>query len=494
LWARAGVIYLFLPLIVFTTGWLKPWISIPLLALVAASVLTMVRSPGSLPRFCAKSLRDVIIILAGAVVFALLHGLWEGAPQSGDQFKHSLILGDLIERPWPVRYTGDGGGEYLCYGLGHYMVPAALGKAFGTGIAGPATFLWGALGLFLFFLGLGNMFGRHALPAIVLFLLCAGLALLWYHVKTGSFHTLLPAGLLPPADEARLMKLGLFSANPDSSARIFHQPQHGITGFLGGLLIYDLLVIRKRWTESAAVLAATFFWSPFTTLGLGVIGLAALVVNHRTLVFRPVIHLVSAFAVMIIMAAYYLPHFPIAEKGFIWDLAGRGSWFSWYVLFTACFVLLPAAAVFWLDWKHAYLGIMKPAVVAMTLLLLICPLYKIGYFGDLRMQISGPAFLFIALAMTKGLLLGPGRRRILPYLFLCGVFLAGSYAPLVRTAAAIGKPPKQDYRIPCLRKNGLNSIKDLHESGFDVTAQYLGRSDAPSALWLLKENHSNGQR
>ncbi len=494
LWAKVAVIYLFLPLLVFAAGWFKLWISIPLLALVAASLVTMVCSPGSLPRFSAKSLLDVILILAGAVVFALLTGLWEGTPQSPDQFKHSLILGDLIERPWPVRYHGEGGGEYLCYGLGHYMVPAAIAKAFGTSIAGPAAFLWGTLGLFLLFLGLGRGFGKFAVPGIVVFLLCSGLGLFWYWLKTGFLHALLPPGILPSADEAHIMKLGLFTANLDSSARIFHQPQHGIVGLLGGLLIYELLVIRKRWTESAAVLAATFFWSPLTTLGLGVIGLAALVVNHRTLVFRPVIHLASALAVMTIMAAYYLPHLPIPEKGFIWDLAGGGSWVTWYVLFTACFVLLPAAAVFWLDWKHAYLGVMKPVVIAMTLMLLVCPLYKIGYYGDLRMHLSGPAFLFIALAMTKGLLLGPGRGRMLPYLFLCGIFLAGSYAPLVRTAASIGEAPKEDYRIASLRKNGLGSIKDLRIPGFDVTAQYLGRSDAPSALWLLKDNHSNEQR
>jgi hypothetical protein len=490
------MVYLFLPLFIFAAGWIKLWISIPLLALVAASVGTMVCSPGPgmLPRLSAKSLRDMILILAGTVIFALLTGLWEGTPQSGDQYKHSLILGDLIERPWPVRYPGEGGGEYLCYGLGHYMVPATIAKAFGTSIAGPAVLVWGTLGLFLFFLGLGRLFGKYAVPGIALFLLCSGLGLLWYLFKTG-FHELLPWGILPPADEAHILNLGLYTANPDSSSRIFLQPQHGIAGWLGGLLIHELLVIRKRWTESAAVLAAIFFWSPFTMLGIGVIGLAAFVANHRTLVFRPVIHLASALAVMAIMVAYYLPHFPIAEKGFIWNLAGRGLWVPWYIFFTSCFILLPTAAVFWLDSKQPYLGVLKPEVVAMTLLLFACPLYKIGYYGDLRMQISGPAFLFIALGMTIGLLKGPKRGRMLPYLFLCGVFLAGSLIPLVRTVAtAFSSAPRTDYRIASLRKNGLNSIKDLRMPGFDVTTQYLGDSAAPSALLLLRDNDFNKPR
>jgi hypothetical protein len=176
----------------------------------------------------------------------------------------------------------------------------------------------------------------------------------------------------------------------------------------------------------------------------------------------------------------------MAEKGFIWEMAGADSWVPWYVLFVACFVLLPAAAVFWLEWKHPYLGAMKPVVAGMTLLLLACPIYKLGYFGDMRMQISGPAFLFIALAMTSGLLQGPGRGRMLPCLFLFGVFLAGAMSPVIRTFENMTSSPKADYRIETLRSNGLGSIKDFRMPGFDVTAQYLGRSDAKTACWILK--------
>jgi len=489
LWVRGAIFYLSLPLFFFTAGWLKPWISLPLLALMAASVGMMVLrgGMGCLARLSARSCRSGLLILAGAVAFALLTGFSEITPQSTDQLKHSLILGDLIERTWPVRYHDENGGGYLCYGLGYYMVPAAAAKLLGVTSAGAATFVWSVLGLFFCFLGLAKAFGRLALPGVLLFLLCSGVGGLWFLIKTDLLHALVP--IIPSVESDHLLDLGLFTTNLDSSTRMFYQPQHGIVGWLGGLLIYDLVCMRNRWAESAAVLAATFFWSPITAAGLGLIVVAALAANHRPLIFRPTIHVASALAIMSALIAYYLPHLPIAEKGFIWKLAEGGSWALWYGLFVTCFVLLPGGAVLWLDWKHPYLGVIKPVVIVMILLLLACPLYKLGYYGDLRMQLSGPAFLFIALAMTSGLLRGPAPGRILPYLFLCGVFVAGAFSPLVRTVENMSSAPEANYHIAGLRKNGLHCIKDLRLPGFDAAAQYLGKDTATPATWILRQNH-----
>jgi hypothetical protein len=426
------------------------------------------------------------IILAIAIGFALLAGLWEGLPQSTDQPKHNLILADLIEREWPVRYPGADGGEYLCYGLGYYMVPSTLARVFGTSSAGAVTFIWATLGLFLFFLGLGGLFRKHPLTGIALFLLCSGLGMFWLVIKSGIIHEIAPTGSIPAADPSLFLNLGLYTTNLDPSTRIFYQPQHGIAGWLGGMLLYELLLVRKQWTESAAVLAAICFWSPITAAALGVIVVAALATKFRTVVFRPAIHLVSACAVMAVLSAYYLPHLSIAEKGFIWDLAADNSWVVWYGVFVFLFILLQAGAIFWLDWKQPFLGTLKPVVIGMTVLLVACPLYKLGNFGDLRMQVSGPAFLFIAIAMVLGLLRGPVPGSLPPWIFLCGVFLAGAMSPIIRTPANMISAPKADYRIPALRKKGLSGITDLRMTGFDVTTQYLGKSRANTAEWILK--------
>jgi hypothetical protein len=488
-WARASLIYLFLPLVVFVMGWLKPWIAILLLLLIILSVGSMVRRHKSLPRFSSGRLHMVAVVTLIAIGLVFLTGLWPGLPQSNDYLKHNLIIGDLAGRSWPVRYPGVGGGEYLCYGLGHYMIPGAIAKLCGPASVGIAGFMWATTGVFLFLLGLARFFPRNAPIGILLVLLASGLGTFWYLIKTGLVHSLMPMGFLP--DIPDFLHLGLFTSNLDSFTRMFYQPQHCLAGWLSGLLIYELLVVRKMWAESASVIAATSFWSPLTAVGLGVIGLAVLCAEHRTLVFRPLVHLVAALAIMGIMTAFYLPHLPIMEKGFIWDLSGDAPWLIWYFLFVLFFVLIPATAVYWLEWNKPYLGSLKPVMAGALLLLLASPLYKLGYFGDLRMQISGPAFLFVAIAMTRGLLLGPSEDRMVPFLFLCAVFLGGAIVPLIRTYENMIVGARTDFRIETLRNNELDSIKDLRMTGFDVTSQYLGRSDAPSARWLLKDNHSN---
>lgn len=483
-WAKISIIYLFLPLILFIAGWVRPSLSLPVLACIAASGFTMLRSSVSLlsPSSDKTPFLRYFWIAAISIAFAILCGLIDWIPQSPDHLKHSLILGDLIERPWPVRYSSADGNRFLCYGLGHYMVPAAFGKFFGINLIGYASFAWTTLGLFLFFLWLSRRFTRRPLLGITLFLLCSGFGALWHLIKKGIFfssHEAISTG-------ENLLNLGLYTSNLDSFTRFLYQPQHALVAWLGGALIYELLFIRRCWTSSAAVLAASAFWSPITACGLATIGLVALIASRGKFSLRPSIHLISAVALTSILIAYFLPHVPIPQKGFIWELAGNSSWRKWYLLFLILFVAFPLSAIAFLEWKHPYLGRMKPLVVAMTIILVISPLYKMGQFSDMRMQLSGPAMLFIALALAKGLCQWP-YPRITPSLsYASAVLLVGAAFPLLRTVDNLTSVNTGDYRISALRNKNLNSILDLTMPGFDVTAQYLGKSDSTSARWILK--------
>lgn len=488
-WVKLSTLYLYLPLILFAAGWFKLWIALPLLTCVAGSLGWMFFRPSEChpfrPRFSVTAGFSTRIALIAAF-FAVLSGLCHWVPQSADYLKHNLILGDLIQRPWPVRYQVEGGGRFLCYGLGYYILPATFAKLFGISKVGIAVFAWAALGLFLFFIWLGRRFTHNPSLGIIVFLLTAGLGAFWHTVKSGFIQSLLFPDSAGPETAEMLLDLGLYTSNLDSFTRIFYQPQHGIVGWLGAALIYELVIVRRRWTEAAFVWAATLFWSPVTAIGLAVIAVAAFITSPRNFRFHPAFHLASAFAVTLVLAAFFLPHFPIAEKGFIWTLAEEKSWMTWYILFVLFFVLIPASSIAWLEHKRPYLGPLRPVVVAMTLLLLLTPLFKFGQMSDFRMQISGPAFLFIAVAMAKGILEPPIPRISAPYLYLCLVFLAGTAFPLIRSVENLIAGSRTDYRIETLRKQHLNSILDLRMPGFDVTSQYLGDGNSRPAGLILK--------
>jgi hypothetical protein len=487
-WLKAAVIYLFIPVILFLIGWLKPWISIPVLVSICVSLIAMVaRVPFSQRHgLSAANIGTTAGIAMMAISFALFTGLSDWLPQSNDYLKHNLLAGDLVERAWPVRYQSGQDNFYLCYGLGYYLLPAGISKVVGIQWLGTTSSLWALLGLFLFFLGLRRHFERFRTLGIALFLLSAGLGALWHLSKSGFVQSLVSPTAVGAGPAEMLMGLGLYTSNLDSFTRIFYQPQHCIPGWLGGLVIHELIVSHKRWAEGGAALAATLFWSPLTAVGLGFIGLAALVTDFRTLWPRPSVHLACAVLLTAVLTAYYLPHLPIAEKGFIWEFAKGSDWLPWYLLFLFFFVMIPASAVFWMEKRNPFLGALKPVVVTMTLVLMICPLFKFGYFSDLRMQITGPAFLFLGLAIAKGLVEVPGVKPSAPYFYLVAVFLAGAAFPALRTLDTLVSGRKTDFSVAALRKQGLNDIRNLKMPGFDVSTQYLGRADSAIARWILK--------
>jgi hypothetical protein len=489
IWVKISAAYLFLPLALFIGGWMKLWLALPLLACILGSLGTMLAHSGS--RWPSRpAILSTIGIAVIAIAFATLSGISTWVPQSTDYLKHNLILGDLIERPWPVRYPGEHGDRFLCYGLGYYMVPATIARFLGSSQVGIASFVWACLGLILSFVGLGRRFTSHPKLGVVLFLLCSGLGVFWTAIKSGFVQSLISPHSTGGGPGEDLMSLGIYTSNLDSFTRILYQPQHGIVAWLGGVLIYELIIVRGRWTEAAAILATTLFWSPLTSLGLAVVGVAALIAKPGSLKFRPSIHLVTSLAITGMLVAYYLPHVSIAEKGFIWEVTTGASWPIWYLFFLLCFVLIPVSSIGWIEKNYPYLGAMKPVVIGMTVVLILSPLFKLGQLGDLRMQISGPAFLFIAIAMVKGIIEAPLPRKSAAYAYLLLVFLAGALFPLLRAVEHLRAAGKTDYSIATLRKEHLNSLMDLRMPGFDVTAQYLGQSDSKAAELILKPSAS----
>ena len=431
---------------------------------------------------CEDSIRP----RSGAWPSPLLCGMVDLVPQSTDYPKHNLIFGDLIDREWPVQYQTNGESYFLCYGLGFYLVPAVVSKIFGIGTIGFFSFLWNSLGIILFLHWLGHQFPKNPKLGIVATLLGSGLGVFWHIFKSGFIFHVFGNDDSAYSTGDQLLELGIYTSNLDSFTRLFYQPQHGIIAFLGGAVLYDLVIQRGRWPEAALILSSIFLWSPFSAIALGFVGLAALFNNPRTVRLRPLTHCLTALLILITLTAYFLPHIPIPEKGFIWSVHTDSSWWIWYLVFCSCFVWIPASAIAWIELRRPFLGNLKPVVIAMTILLSLVPLFKFGALGDMRMQISGPAFLFLSLAIAKALVESPVPRRSLAYSYLVLVFLAGALFPVARSLQNLFLNPKTDYGIAALRERELHSILDLKMQGFTPSNQYLGRLDSSTAEWILK--------
>lgn len=84
--------------------------------------------------FIPKGLFVLLGCAAFLLLWCVLSGLWAFTIQSSDWGKHNVLLEDLVNYEWPVKYGFHGGGV-MDYYIAGYLFPALLGKMLGGYVA-----------------------------------------------------------------------------------------------------------------------------------------------------------------------------------------------------------------------------------------------------------------------------------------------------------------------------------------------------------------------
>lgn len=195
----AGVAYLYAPVLLFLLGWVRPLVSIPLLAASGAGVWLSLRGlwRASEEKRLPFRLGGALGVLFGFFLFFVIAGHSDLFAQDFDWNKHHAIFRDLLTHPWPVVYAD---GSLLTYYLGQYLVPAFAGKLFSSEAVLRWTIpLWNALGLTLvfyalvWFLGVETQRGKALIFFFMLFWSGAtGLGRFLYIYKMYHFVSFIP--------------------------------------------------------------------------------------------------------------------------------------------------------------------------------------------------------------------------------------------------------------------------------------------------------------
>ena len=328
-----------------------------------------------------------VVALAG--LWTLIIGVGGVFPQTFDYMKHNLLFHDLTTMPWPLNYPHDGGSNYLCYGLGYYLVPAAGGCLLGAGTVPGLTFLWTFAGLVLFFYWAATLTTSpvKTLAAILFF---ATTGVLWLVFKRHG----LPGLISPDGLETRLLNNGLYFNYNDSFTRFDYQPQHALASWLGAALMLEQLWRRSSPRGVVFLWAACLLWSPMTCLGLLLISPATLRRVRWLDYFEPV-NLLGGGVLIVIMGIYFQGHLALSDSGFIWKFSTGLEWLYFYALFVGL-TLSPLLFMVLFEQKYRVLGEWRPLFFTAAAALVLLPLYKIGFAGDLRLQASAPALLILA--------------------------------------------------------------------------------------------------
>ena len=505
----ASLFYLALPYAIFFVGWLKWYVTLLCLALVALPLVTRMReidqivgTERSQSHASVLSLHHLILVLVASLLFLGVSGVGGYGHQDTDWLKHNAILKDLIERPWPVRYRLGGQGVPLVYYIAYYLPAAALGKLGGWSLANQVLFAWSWIGLILAMLWF-LILNRHAASSLVwLFVAFSGLDVIGEFAVTPAVVALRPeASPFLNWDHIEPWAIGWqYSSN---ATLLFWVPNQALAGWIAsGVLMYTILHSPRR-KYSLFYWGLTALWSPFVTIGLLPYLLAEFLLENGTLLkrLRRYISLpnLCGLLLLLVIGLFYstklyemsplltadIPH------GFSLSFAAdaQAKAIGGALILVFCLLEFGLYGILIYGTRRDWDAKAKALFVTTLVCLALIPLYRYGATNDFAMRASIPALFVLAVFLGRAL---HGRSLTgLKRIALTTLVILGSGTALVEfrrhveginNAGAILQTPNASQVISL-------SMWDLAtEKDRAIMLQYVGSSQAPFFEFMTGEH------
>ncbi len=190
-----SIIYALLPVIIFMLGWLKLYISIPIVISSLIVLYKYMLSNKDDNSYIQYSKKTVIIIIVIAIVWVFFSGIGKLFYQStmyADNIIRDSIYKDLIFNKWPIVYDGN---LYLCYYIGHWLVPAFISKILNYiildqvivyAIGNVMLYIWSVIGIILLFIWICKIISaftiKKVITTLIMFVFFSGLDVIGYIV------------------------------------------------------------------------------------------------------------------------------------------------------------------------------------------------------------------------------------------------------------------------------------------------------------------------
>ncbi|MBO5543629.1 MAG: hypothetical protein J5949_03245, partial [Oscillospiraceae bacterium] len=271
-------VYLYLPILLFLILWIRPlFAALALFGLFAAVLFALRdRQNSGIPEDrAAREWRGRSTLLPGLLVacavllaWCVLSGLGGFARQSLDWEKHNFILRLLTENSWPVVTELNGERGMLVYYVAGYLVPAVIGRLFGSFRAAELTMLgWSFLGLVLVLLVLCRALRLRRSRDVVLLSLSMMLFSTFLTPVAGIYANLVPGD--SGTGEQWYWLSTTYPVQFSSNMMLLRwvSPQ----AVSGWLLTAALLTERKKIENWGLLLIPAVLYSTFVFVGLGML-------------------------------------------------------------------------------------------------------------------------------------------------------------------------------------------------------------------------------
>ena len=380
--------YLALPLLIFLLGWLKLIYALPLATLLILLLVGIGRNGGE----TNPDEKSLIICGAVALLWTAASGAGGFTFQTWDWYKHNAMLKALLSSDWPVLLGLD---KSLVYTFGYYLPATAFGKLFGPTTLGwqavnLAVYAWTAAGVWLTLLWFVHHVRWH--PAILapLFAVLGGMDIIGYlsvprrNLEMEAF----------PLDIGYLQFSGMATA-------LSWVPQHCIPAWLGAALFLQQKDNPNFYNNAMLFGACLILWSSFAALGVALLMAAWLIIKPRRIrdVFLPpnaLLRQVGGTLLTAVVLLFILSSDSAVFHGFFAKTITEHGLWPRYVFFLLIEFGLVAMAALLLTTKGSW---QRKLLIALCVILVAVPLYRVGWYHDMAMRASLPAlFVFWCLA------------------------------------------------------------------------------------------------
>lgn len=467
---RYAIIYISLPVMLFFLGWIKLWISIPIVILFLLAFYKIMKKRKDEQEEVLRIKKSTFFIIGGiALLWCFLAGQGGFFYQSDDHTYRNALFRDLIQYDWPVIYP-----EYnraLVYYIGHWMLPAAIGKL-GLWITGNTQIawqignivllIWSTIGITIVFSLLVNFIKAASKKKVILTLL----VMIFF-----SGLDIIGSLILGTYDATHLEWWGGAFQISSITTCLFWVFNQAIIPWM-----ITLMVMQEKRLENYAYLAVMGLLSgPLPTIGIAIylagFGIASLVkhIKEKSMkeFWKQCFSFQNVFAVIAILPiiGLYLTSNTAIGNGIHISMTGKPSTEFWinlshYLLFLFLEVGVYAIVI----WKENK----KNLIYYLTVIpLLIIPVVRMGTASDFSMRASIPGILVLMVLVLKYLFKNYKVKKF-SCMILTILLLIGAVTPFVEYRRAFTRV-LQEKRLAVT----IDTIKTFNQEDFRMKENFV---------------------
>ena len=431
-------LYLLLPLCIFLLGWVKSWISIPIILLACYCFYGSISNFPKIQINVFATPKKSFVILIIICTWVLLSGIGGFVWQNWDHIWRNAVFRDLYNYSFPViDYIGSNPVN-LCYYFGFWLPAALVAKVFGNITVGWIfLYIWSCAGVILAFLLISEWIKKLSYKTLLILILFSGIDIV-FHLST-FFHR--------PYSHIELNYGFQCSSNTTLLFWVFNQT---IPFWVGMMLL--LLQTGKKYllfTFSLLLIYSTF---PTIALVPAIIylelkespsfGIKQFVYQHFTL------QNICGVILLLIVALFYKTNLS-SNKVELIDFPSSKKWIQFVLYFISqYFVYL---IFVYKEAKRNWLFIILFSTM------FVCTFFRFGFSTDFQMRTCIPAAFYLMLLIMKNVVNHFDIKRF-RYKLLLAVFLLGSATPFSEMLRTIKYTTECVINHKSIQNNELESV------------------------------------